>query len=86
MNMKWYTLQQSEKLEDMRRFLQTEYNQCVRSLNDITVDFSKLSEAIEDMKAKGYIKEVLLWTSPFDKGFKTLPNAAAIDLFKPVTE
>lgn len=68
-------------LGDLRRYLQVNLKKsyAIRSLEDVEVDFGKLSAIIEDYKAKGYIKAVHIWTSPL-ADFINMPQADELDL------
>lgn len=71
---------------DMRRFLQvkTLKENAIRSLKDLEVDFADLSSAIDKMKKKGYVKDVLIWQSPLVQNFKNLPSAIDLDLLSAI--
>lgn len=73
-------------LGDLRRFLDTRYNETIRSLEDITVDFSRLKETIDEIKAKGYIEKVVGWRHPFAKeeNLINFPECEEVDLWAPV--
>ena len=73
-------------LGDIRRFIKAEMKKenSIRSIDEITVDFKDLTKVINDMKAKGYIKDVIIWTSQLVKGFKNLPEAREVDLLFPI--
>lgn len=73
-------------LGDLRRFLETGYNEekPIRSIKDIKIDFSKLSEVINQMKEKGYIDKVIGWFYPFIKleQLVGIPEYEYIDLWE----
>lgn len=73
-------------LGDIRRFIKAETNKenAIRSIKDITVDFEDLTSAINDMKTRGYIKDVTIWTSQLAKEFKNLPDARVVNLLLPI--
>ncbi|MCM3341548.1 type I CRISPR-associated protein Cas7 [Paenibacillus sp. MER TA 81-3] len=79
-------------LGDWRRFVQTKTSEeanerrPIRSLNDITVDFTELSHVIDDLKAKGYIDHVVGWLHPFvnARSLVGLPAYTPIDLWASV--
>lgn len=73
-------------LGDLRRFLNTQHNEIIRSLEDITVDFSHLTESIENIKAKGYLEKVVGWKHPFtnEKNLLNFPEFEEVDLWAPI--
>ncbi|AEE90319.1 conserved protein of unknown function [Tepidanaerobacter acetatoxydans Re1] len=74
-------------LGDLRRFLNVEYaTYAIRSLDDIKVDFSRLNDAINNVKNKGYIDKVIGWVNPFipNESFMNLPEFENIDLLAPI--
>lgn len=75
-------------LGDLRRFLQVSYQEkkAIRSLEDLTVDFSNLNEAIETMKQSGYVEKVIGWVHPLvnDKNLTNMPQFENIDLWEPI--
>lgn len=78
-------------LGDWRRFLQVKTSEeanerrPIRSLTDITVDFTELSHVIKELKDKGYVKEVIGWIHPFvnSSSLIGLPDYTPIDLWAP---
>ena len=55
-------------LGDLRRFIDINHKEdAIRSIDDVTMDFSRLTETISAMKEKGYIEKVLGWKHPFAK-------------------
>lgn len=75
-------------LGDLRRFIEVTYqiDQPIRRLEDIQVDFSKLSQAIEQLKKDGYIEKVVGWLHPVvdKKHLMNLPEYQEIDLWQPI--
>lgn len=73
-------------LGDLRRFLDVQYKETIRSLEDITVDFSKLKDAIADIMKKGYIERVIGWQHPFviKENFINFPEYEEMDLWAPI--
>jgi CRISPR-associated protein Csh2 len=75
-------------LGDLRRFLQVSYQEkkAIRSLEDLTVDFSNLNSAIETMKQSGYVEKVIGWVHPLvnDKNLTNMPQFEKIDLWEPI--
>ncbi|QNU65555.1 type I-B CRISPR-associated protein Cas7/Csh2 [Ruminiclostridium herbifermentans] len=69
-------------LGDLRRFIKAHYNPetPIRSGNDIKVDFSALSDELNLLKKKGYIKDVILWKSSQFTNVSGLPDAASVDM------
>lgn len=75
-------------LGDLRRYLDITLHKkyAIRSGSDLTVDFSRLSAAIADLKEKGYVTAVRIWMSPLQPGFTNLPqDAEQLDLFAPIS-
>ena len=72
-------------LGDLRRYLQIKLNKeyAIRSMEDVTVDFSKLVDVITLYKEKGYINTVRIWKNPLSN-FKNLPEAEKLDLLKTI--
>lgn len=70
-------------LGDLRRFLNTQYDETIRSLEDITVDFFHLKETIEDIKEKGYVEKVVGWKHPFanENNLINFPEFEEVDLW-----
>lgn len=75
-------------LGDLRRFLRIAQHKedTIRSIDDLTLDFAPLSEAITEMKEAGYIKDVRLWKSPLLRQVEHLPESSALDLIKPIAQ
>lgn len=77
-------------LGDLRRFIKvSELNQGIRSLNDLAVDFSELIKVLEDLKGKGYVKNICQWVHPggpkqWSGLFEKELNSQTIDLLKPI--
>lgn len=74
-------------LGDLRRFLKVDYKEdAIRNIDDVTVDFKDLNDAINDLKKKGYIDKVVGWKHPFTKkeSFVNIPEYEEIDLWAPV--
>lgn len=75
-------------LGDWRRFIKTSYEESkpIRSIDDITVDFSELTNVIKNLQAKGYVDRVVGWKHPYTKmdHFVGLPQFESIDLWEPV--
>lgn len=74
-------------LGDLRRFLKVDYKEdAIRTIDDVTVDFKDLNDAINDLKQKGYIDKVIGWKHPFTKeeNFVNIPEYEEIDLWAPV--
>lgn len=75
-------------LGDLRRYLDITLHKkyAIRSSSDLTVDFSRLFAAIDDLKKKGYVTAVRLWRSPLQPKFTNLPeDAEQLDLFVPIS-
>jgi CRISPR-associated protein Csh2 len=68
-------------LGDLRRFIKVTYDEKrpIRSIADLSIDFSILAEVLSEMRRKNYIDEVILWQHPYAKQL----NLSVID-FKPV--
>ncbi len=73
-------------LGDLRRFIRTETlkENAVRSIDDLNVDFQELTSAVNDLKSKGYIKDIYIWKDQYTKKFENLPDARELDLLKPI--
>jgi CRISPR-associated protein Csh2 len=76
-------------LGDLRRFIKTTYdekNRPIRSLNDLKVDFGGLSNVIDLLKSRGYVKNVIGWLNPIaDKNsLINIPRFEDIDLLSPI--
>lgn len=71
---------------DLRRFIKAELlkESAIRSLNDISVDFSPLCEMIDRLKAKGYIDDVVLWKNSLAANFNNLPDGKEMNLLEPI--
>ncbi|UMZ72706.1 CRISPR-associated protein [Natranaerofaba carboxydovora] len=73
---------------DLRRFLNVKSNkEYVRSLNDLEIDDSQLSEVIEKMKNLGYIDKIICWYHPLvlnKKLFNLGNDTIEVDLWKPM--
>lgn len=71
---------------DLRRFIdvETKKDEAIRKVDDVTVDFKRLTDEVEKLKSLGYIKDVLLWKGYFTDSFLNLPNAKELDLVKPI--
>lgn len=66
-------------LGDLRRYIDVELHKeyAIRSMNDLTVDFTRLSEVVDEYKKLGYIKQLSVWVSPLvktDKHFIGMPE------------
>lgn len=74
-------------LGDLRRFLKVDYKKdAIRTVEDVTIDFTDLNNAINELKKKGYIDKVVGWKYPFSKeeSFINIPEYEEIDLWAPV--
>lgn len=79
-------------LGDLRRFIKAEYveNKAIRSIDDIQVDFTKLTEAIKKIQEKGYLEKIVGWVHPYFQDEKlvnfpeNLPDYEGIDLWAPI--
>jgi CRISPR-associated protein Csh2 len=75
-------------LGDLRRFIKVTYDEDkpIRSLNDLKVDFAELSNVIDLLRSKGYIKDMVGWLNPIiDKNnFINIPKFEDVDLLSPV--
>ncbi|MGI6553149.1 MAG: CRISPR-associated protein [Bacillota bacterium] len=73
-------------LGDLRRFLDVKYNEIIRSISDIVIDFSRLKRAIDDIGKKGYIEKVVGWIHPFTKldNLINFPEFQEVDLWTPI--
>ncbi|TCS78787.1 CRISPR-associated protein [Tepidibacillus fermentans] len=73
---------------DLRRFIQVHYNEekSIREIHHLTIDFSKLSSVIEEMKKNGYIDNVVGWFHPYvdDSIFRHMPEYVSLDLWQPI--
>lgn len=66
-------------LGDLRRFLEVQQKkENIRKQEDVTIDFSKLKEAITQFKDKGYIKEVYLWKGLLAQNLINLPEVPEV--------
>lgn len=69
---------------DLRRFIDVNTDKnVIRKMEDLKINFDRLSSVIEDMKKNGYIKDVFVWKSPYVNQFNNLPKGTAIDVLKP---
>lgn len=75
-------------LGDLRRFIQTTLHKenAIRSLGDLTLNFSSLNKAIEEMKKLQYIQNILIWKSPLAQNMENLPEANYINLLEPIVK
>lgn len=77
-------------LGDMRRFVKASYDsqRPVKSIDDITIDFSGLKDVIEELKGRGYIYKVTGWMHPGADMNKIigLPEFEEADLLGAVTK
>lgn len=77
-------------LGDLRRFLDVEFdeNKPIRKMEDLEVNFEKLTNAINEMKENGYIEKVLGWRHPFthNNSLVDIPEYEKIDLWAPIKE
>lgn len=73
-------------LGDLRRFLEIRYTDIIRDLDDVKVDFKKLTDAIEDMKGRDYIDKVIGWKHPYltKENLLNLPTYEELDLWEPI--
>lgn len=73
-------------LGDLRRFIDISYGENIRSIEDLTVDFSRLNTALDEMKKKGYIDKVIGWEHPFasKKQLINMPQYEEVDLWAPI--
>ncbi|AKL94553.1 CRISPR-associated protein, CT1132 family [Clostridium aceticum] len=75
-------------LGDLRRFIETTWkkNKSIRSLEDVTVDFSPLTKTIEEIKDKGYIEKVIGWIHPYipESRLLNFPEYEEVDLWAPI--
>lgn len=73
-------------LGDLRRFINVTLHRetGIRSLNDLTVDFTPLCDAIDRLKGKGYVKCLRMWKNPLADSLQNLPEAQELDLLKPL--
>ena len=55
-------------------------------MNDLKVDFAELSNVIDLLRSKGYIKDMVGWLNPIiDKNnFINIPKFEDVDLLSPV--
>lgn len=62
-------------LGDLRRFIEVQHKEeNIRRQEDVTIDFSKLKEAIAQFKKKDYIKDVYLWKGLLAQNLIHLPE------------
>jgi len=79
-------------LGDWRRFVRTTTSEeaaerrPIRSLNDVTIDFTELTRVIEELKAIGYIDHVIGWVHPFvdSRSFIGMSAYTPVDLWAPI--
>lgn len=74
-------------LGDLRRFIDVNHKENgIRSMDDMTLDFTRFNDAIEHMKEKGYLDKVVGWKHPFikEKNIINLPKYEEIDLWDPI--
>ncbi|WP_416197162.1 CRISPR-associated protein [Sporanaerobacter sp.] len=73
-------------LGDLRRFIDIRYGENIRSIEDLTVDFSRLNTALDEMKKKGYIDKVIGWEHPFagKEQLINMPQYEEVDLWAPI--
>lgn len=74
-------------LGDLRRFIDSNYgDKPIRSLENLTVDFSRLNIVLEEMKEKGYIDKVIGWKHPFanEEHLINMPQYEKVDLWEPI--
>jgi len=75
-------------LGDLRRFLDVTYceEQPIRKLEDLKVDFQRLTKAIAELKNAGYIEKVMGWKHPFanEDHLINMPEFEEIDLWAPL--
>lgn len=72
-------------LGDLRRFMKatTKKKDAIRSMVDVEVDFSALSDVLKQYQEKGYISKVRIWKSPLAE-FQNLPEAEELDLLETI--
>ncbi|MCK4260192.1 MAG: type I CRISPR-associated protein Cas7 [Halanaerobiales bacterium] len=77
-------------LGDLRRFIKVDFNEssAIRKLQDLTLDFSKLTEVIGELKEKGYVEKVIGWVHPYApmEHLVNLPELENVDLWQTVLE
>lgn len=74
-------------LGDLRRFIDVTYKEeCIRSIADTTLDFTRFNEAIGYMKGKGYVDKVVGWKHPFvkEENLINIPKYKEVDLWDPI--
>lgn len=74
-------------LGDLRRFIDVTHKEDgIRGIDDVTLDFSRLNDVIEDMNQRGYVDKVIGWKHPFVKKehLINLPEYEEIDLWAPI--
>ena len=74
-------------LGDLRRFIDCRYkDKPIRKLEDLTVDFSRLNIALDEMKRKGYVDKVIGWKHPFinEKCLVNMPQYEKVELWESV--
>lgn len=75
-------------LGDLRRYLTINYSEekPIRGLQDLEVDFSRLSQTIKEMKARNYIDHVVGWVHPYANinQIINLPEYEIVDLWSAI--
>ncbi|MDF9407073.1 type I CRISPR-associated protein Cas7 [Pelotomaculum isophthalicicum JI] len=76
-------------LGDLRRFLKVGYDEDkpIRKLEDLKVDFNKLTSAVQEMKDKGYVEKMLGWLHPSyikSNQLINMPEFDPVDLWAPI--
>ncbi len=72
-------------LGDLRRYLDCVYEDVpIRNINHVRLDFSRLNNAIDLLKEKGYVKEISIWVDNDLTNFINLPSGEKLDLIKPI--
>ena len=75
-------------LGDLRRFCNVSWEEPVRNLQNLAVDFSSFTQVIEKMKMKGYIEKTIGWLHPLsDQSYlKNMPIFdETVDLWTPLS-
>lgn len=75
-------------LGDLRRFMSVDLQKqnAIRQINEISLDFAALTQAVNELKSKGYVKDVYLWKSSLLQQLANLPETKALDLLKPIPD